>query len=266
MLIELYHYLTTPCSRTHRQLGYLTGMLGLQARHRRVQSHWQQHLENCQQLILKSALACRQTNKVTLIGSGLLLEAPLEPLSRRFHEVVLIDMVQPRAVRKRCLKLGNVTPLVHDITGLASALINYKKGGKLPIPQASLPNEALSSDLIISCNLLTQLAHTPCHFLQHRHGWHDDDPQLHQWQLAIMNDHLLLLAQQEGRCCLICDTHHDYRDKSGQPLAQESRLLGLSLGSADQEWLWPIAPLGELNPQHQLIATVQGFFNWTGAK
>ncbi len=264
MLIELYHYLTTPCPRTHRQLGYLTGMLGLQARHRRVQSHWQQHLENCQQLILRSALACRQTNKVTIIGSGLLLEVPLEQLSAQFNKVILIDMVQPRAVRKRCLKLGNVTPLVHDITGLATALINYKKGDKLPTPQASLPGLGLSSDLIISCNLLTQLAHTPSHFLQHRHGWHEDDPQLQQWRQAIMKEHLLLLAQQEGRCCLICDASHDYRDKSGKPLAQENRLLGLSLGRVDQEWLWPIAPLGELSKQHQLIATVQGFCNWRG--
>ncbi|MCF6219196.1 MAG: hypothetical protein L3J62_09055 [Gammaproteobacteria bacterium] len=262
MLIELYHYLTTPCPRAHRQLGYLTGMLGLQARHRRVQDHWQQHLENCRQFILKSVLECNQYSKVTIIGSGLLLEVPLEQLSIRFNEVILIDMVQPRAIRKRCHKLGNVTPLVHDITGLAAALVDYKRGDKLPTPRASLPDAGQSSNLIISCNLLTQLPHTPSHFLQYRHGWHEDDPQLQQWQHAIMEDHLLLLSRDEGACCLICDTHHNYRDKAGQSVAQESRLLGLSLGSANQEWLWPIAPLGELNKQLQLIATVQGFYNW----
>ncbi len=267
MLVELYHYLTTPCSRTHRRLGYLTDLLGLQARYRRIGDHWQQHLDNSRRLILQSAQQCTRHNKVTIIGSGLLLDTPLTQLSTLFNEVILIDVIQSRAIRQHCKQLGNVTPVEHDITGLAESLIGNNTrnntNNTLPTSVARLPKAALASDLIISCNLLTQLAHTPSHYLMKKQGWHEDDPQLQQWQRAIMAEHLSLLAQQDGQCCLICDTHHEYHDKSGDVIEQQQRLLGLSLGEADQQWQWPIAPLGEFDKQHQLLATVQGFCNWS---
>ncbi len=263
MLVELYHYLTTPCSRTHRRLGYLTDLLGLQARYRRIEDHWQQHLDNSHHLILQSAQQCARHNKVTIIGSGLLLDIPLAALSRLFNQVILVDVIQSRAVRQRCKQLGNITPVEHDITGLAESLIHKNRSNTLPTSVARLPNAALASDLIISCNLLTQLAHTPSHYLIKNQGWHEDNLQLQQWQRAIMAEHLSLLAQQDGQCCLICDTHHEYRDKSGHVIEQQDRLLGLSLGEADQQWQWPIAPFGEFDKQHQLLATVQGFCNWS---
>ena len=263
MLVELYHYLTTPCSRTHRHLGYLTDLLGLQARYRRIGDHWQQHLDNSRRLILQSAQQCTRHNRVTIIGSGPLLDIPLAQLSTLFNEVILIDVIQSRAVRQCCKQLGNVTPLEHDITGLAEPLTRANTRNKLPTSVARLPSAALASDLIISCNLLTQLAHTPSHYLMKKQGWHEDDPQLQQWQRAIMAEHLALLAQQDGQCCLICDTHHEYCDKSGNVIEQQQRLLGLSLGEADQQWQWPIAPFGEFDKQHQLLATVQGFCNWS---
>ncbi len=263
MLVELYHYLTTPCSHTHRRLGYLTDLLGLQARYRRIGDHWQQHLDNSRHLILQSAQQCTRHNRVTIIGSGLLLDIPLVQLSTLFNEVILIDVIQSRAVRQRCKQLGNVTPVEHDITGLAESLTRASTHNKLPTSVARLPSAALASDLIISCNLLTQLAHTPSRYLIKKQGWHADDPQLQQWQRTIMAEHLSLLAQQDGQCCLICDTDHEYRDKSENVIEQQERLLGLPLGKADQQWQWPIAPFGEFDKQHQLLATVQGFCNWS---
>ena len=260
MLKELYYYLTTPCPKPFRQLGYLSGLIAIQARYHRVGAAWQSHLQNSRQLILSSSALCPQHRKVVVLGSGLLLDVPLESLSQQFTQVVLLDIAHLSAVVKRANTLDNVTLLEHDITGLAQSLLEYRSGDPLPSPAASLPVIAQDADLVISSNLLSQLPITPSHYLQKQLSL---EPQpLHNWQQAIITDHLQLLAAQNGVCCLICDTQHDYLGAQGELLERQSTLGEISLGNADQQWQWPIAPLGELDSTHQLVATVQGFNNW----
>lgn len=166
MLNEIFHYYTTPCPKAHRSLGYLSGLIAIQARYKRVAEQWQPHLENSCQLILQAASQTTLCRKVVILGSGLLKDVPVEALAKQFDSVILIDIAHLIGTRYRCMKLDNLVLLEHDITGLAEALISYRQGMSLPRPNAQLPNIALDADLIISCNMLSQLVITPSQYLQ----------------------------------------------------------------------------------------------------
>lgn len=115
--------------------------------------------------------------------------------------------------------------------------------------------------MIVSCNLLSQLAIVPCQYFRKKYALHED--QLNQWSREIILNHLDLLSEQNGKCVLLCDIFHDYLDRDGKLLQRENMLHGISIGEAEQQWQWTIAPLGELDDQFQLRATMQGFSNWT---
>lgn len=259
MLSELFHYLTTSCPPAHRRLGYLSGLIAIQARYQRIGQQWENHLHNTRQLILKAVQQCPQHDKVVVLGSGLLLDVPLAQLSQCFKEVVLIDVVQLRSIRQHCKKLSNVTLLEYDITGLAAPLLTYRRHDPLPSPEVKFPDFILASDLIISCNLLSQLALTPNQFLQQHHNI--KAAQLQSWCRAILENHLTALIEHTGQCCLISDIQHNYLDVNNSLLERQEMLFGLSLGTPDQEWQWALAPLGEVDKHYQLHATVQGFYN-----
>ena len=261
MLNEIFHYYATPCPKAHRSLGYLSGLIAIQACYQRVAEQWQPHLENSQQLILQAASQTAQRRKIVVLGSGLLKDVPVEALAKQFDSVILIDIAHLIGARYRCMKLDNIVLLEHDITGLAEALVSYQTGIALPRPNAQLPNIALDADLIISCNMLSQLAITPSQYLQ-QHFTIDVD-QLINWQQAIIIDHLSLLADQSGRRVLLCDAYHDYLDDDNKLLKREEVLHGINVGEAEQQWRWLIAPLGELDKQYQLQSTVLGFSDWS---
>lgn len=165
MLREFFHHLLTPCPTAHRRLGYLAGLVAIQARYRRVGQHWQTHLDHSRRLIAQAAALTPVRNKVVVLGSGLLLDVPVEMLAKQFKTAILVDVAHLIGTRLQCLRHRTVTLSEHDITGTAKPLLAYRQGDPLPQPAASLPAIAQDADLIISCNILSQLAITPVEYL-----------------------------------------------------------------------------------------------------
>lgn len=108
-------------------------MIAIHERYKRVAAHWQTHLEKSRRLILQAALISEQHRKAVVLGSGLLLDVPLETLSRQYQEVILIDIAHLTTVRQRCKTLNNVTLLEHDITGLSDSMLSDWKNQPLPL-------------------------------------------------------------------------------------------------------------------------------------
>ena len=261
MLRELFHFFVTPCPKTYRRLDYLSGLIAIQGRYKRVADHWRTHLDNSRQLILHAAAQTPQRNKVVVIGSGLLLDVPVEMLAKQFNTVILIDIAHLISVRLLCMRHSNITLVEHDITGLAEALLSYRRGESLPRPQAGLPAVAQNADLIISCNILSQLAITPAQYLQQH--FVVDGERLANWRQEIIFNHLALLTEQPGQRVLLCDVFHDYLDRNDNLLYREDVLHGIKIGDPEQQWRWSIAPEGELDASYRLQATVSGFSNWS---
>ncbi len=162
MLGEWFRHLTTPCSSRLKHMGYLKELISIDARHKRCRDAWAAHLEHCKNVILEAAKDIPQ-RRVTVLGSGLLLDIPLKSLAEMFDDVVLVDIVHMPATQKHAHEMANVRLINADLSTVADATwdqVRDNRTGPLPAPSAETELCA-DSDLVISTNLLTQLPLAP---------------------------------------------------------------------------------------------------------
>ena len=80
MLAEWFRHLSTPCDPKLKRMGYLKELISIDARHKRCRGAWAPHLTIAKYIILETAEGIPR-RRVTVLGSGLLLDIPLEPLA-----------------------------------------------------------------------------------------------------------------------------------------------------------------------------------------
>lgn len=243
MLAEWLTYLTTPCPRPLRRLGYPSEIIGTWSRHRRCRAAWAPHLENCRKAIGAAALAAPSHRKATVLGSGLLLDVPLDALAAMFGEVVLVDILHLPAVRRSVARFRNARLVEADLSGVVGKLTGMSDGD----PSLDLPDG--DADLVVSANLLTQLPFLPCRWLKRHRAVAEDA--IEAFEKAILRHHLQALARLPGRVCLI--TEIEQRLCEGDtPVDTYDPLHGLDVGAASAEWTWDIAPRPELHRRYDL--------------
>ena len=216
----------------------------MQARHRRCREAWAPHLQHTRDMILAAADACSSHDKVVILGSGLLLDVPVEELSERFKTVELVDILHMPQVRHAVSGLANVRLLTRDITGVVEPL------SRGDIPQPDIADLGVNgASLVVSCNILSQLGILP---EQLSPGISD----------RLVAAHLDALAGLGGTVCLITETSH--RLMEGETEVEKSAPLDGndipdSLKMRRQCWDWDFAPAPERHPRYDLIHTVEGF-------
>ena len=246
MLLELFTYLTTPCPPYVRNMGYLREAIGLKCRYKRHPARWQPHLEKTRQFILSAANKCRNHGKVVILGSGLLLDVPIEALSTTFREVVLIDIVCLPEIRKRIKRYNNVKFFPRDVTNIAGTLYQNVLCGRQQIPFATpvLPEIDKDTDLVISLNVLSQLTVIPrMYTLKKLPGIAKD--RIDAWCRQVIEAHYAFLTSLPCNVCLVADHRYSKHDCNGSITAQGSTLYGMSPPAPDDFWMWDIAPIGE---------------------
>lgn len=259
MIFELYQWLRTPCSPLARRLGYLGEAIAVEARHRRHRSAWEPHLAACRAIIGRAADACGHRRRVAVLGSGALLDIPLDDLAAKFQQVELIDMVHPRRARQRARLFPNVTLREADLTGLAARLL---PGGRPPRPG---PPIALSddTDLVVSANLLSQLAVLPGAWLLKRRRIGEAE------RLSLSRDllaaHLDWLASVPAQVCLVTEVERAYFDPSGARVQGWDALFGLPLPPAEAVWAWDIGRGGETAESLMQRNTIHGYSDLAAA-
>jgi len=246
MFYELYTYLTTPCPHYIRHMDYLYEAIALKSRYRRNRTAWQPHLEKTRRAILSAAQESRNRNKVVLLGSGLLLDVPLEELSAMFHEVVLLDIVFLPEVCKRVKRYNNVKLVQHDVTNMARKLYENIQSGHPELPNAApgVPDIDENTGLVVSLNILSQLWVIPrAYALKKLRNLDEED--VDDWCKQTTGSHYTFLQSLTCPVCLIADHEFVKRDREGRIVSQGSTVAGLALPEPETSWTWNIVPLGE---------------------
>jgi hypothetical protein len=248
MLYELMASFTTSCPQYVRRMEYLYQAIALRGRYQRRCASWQPHLDKTKKFILDAAGTCRDRNKVVVLGSGLLLDVPIEALAEMFREVVLVDVVHLPEVRKRIKHCENVRTLEGDITGVAEKLFwNVQQGrNELPSSKPTIPEIDANTGLVISLNILSQLCTIPQDYVQKKMPDHDEWT-IAEWCDQIREAHYHALKALLCDVCLIADHEYIYKDKKGDVSEQGSTVGGLSFSEPDMSWWWEIAPLGTMS-------------------
>jgi hypothetical protein len=226
-------------ARRSRQLGLTSGQIGIYNRYVREREGWEKHLGKSRQAIV-DAVEQFKPQSVCILGSGLLLDVPMEELLSRNINITLVDLAHPAQIVNKYSSNPLVKFETHDLTG---GLIQYLQTTRLKLLNfftlvnlvSKANTYASNADLVVSLNLLSQLSDIPMEFLRHKKVLTD-------WQCielasTIQQKHLESLLK--AKSLLITDIMEEFYDEQGNLTATRPTVhIDLSLLTYVQEWLW----------------------------
>jgi hypothetical protein len=222
-------------------MGYLRDQDGIMNRYLRETSNWDSHLFNTRKFILDS-LRDPALKSVAVLGSGWLLDVPLEELNDRFERVFLVDINHPVQIRKKVESMKKVELIETDLSGGALfqlwELVRNKTNlqGKELVNHLVLqhPLDGLEPDAVISVNLLNQLDIILCDYMTSHGYFQQEEPDL--LRSALQNFHLQWITDTPG--CLISDVEEISQDKKGNSSAKSLLFTTLPDGIRRDSWSW----------------------------
>jgi hypothetical protein len=244
MIGEFIRYWTTPAPARVQKYGYLKRLIAIEFRERRCRAAWGPHLAQTRQYIVKAMDLVARPRTAVVLGSGLLLDVPLEDLSERFETVYLVDIFHMPHVRKAVHGFHNVKLLTGDITGIFAAMKEGKTPDPLTPPPPAVAPHLRDADMVVSCNCLTQLAGPFNDMFRKTQGFADADCE--RLAAQIMGHHIAALAKEAtGVSVLITDTQpvamHGGDIVSRKDLLKTVKVPHSTHTKFDLTWEWLIA-------------------------
>ena len=208
---------TASYRRILHKMGYYNYQAGLIVRHLNQEGGWNTHNRKCREFIIR-AVDILRPSKITVLGSGWLLEFPVAEIAERADKLVLADIVHPPEVINQTAGISNIELLESDLTGGLIEEVWEKTSGsifsqrvrsvsEICIPGFDLPDPGL----VISLNLLTQLEILPVKLLQRKTSLSEES--LEQFSIKVQEKHIEFLGRHNS--ILISDTAELLTDKKG---------------------------------------------------
>ena len=244
-----------------RRMGFVRDQEGIMNRYIREAENWQSHLERTRSFIASSFVAS-DAESVAVLGSGWLLDVPLEQLRKRFKQIYLVDIYHPPQIRKKVENMDHVELVQEDLTGGAIDQIwHFKKEKRKTATSDSLleqislnpPLSHIQPDALISVNLLNQLDIILCDYIRKELHFQQEDYSL--IRRAIQAFHLEWIQQKPG--CLISDTLEELTDKQGKKSSKTLLYTDLPNGIRHDRWWWDFDSQGTYHPGSRTRMEVQ---------
>jgi hypothetical protein len=222
-------------------MGYYNYQSGLIFRHLNQEGGWDEHLERCRTFILK-ALDHYSPSKISVLGSGWLMELPIAEIIERDIKVSLVDIVHPPEVIEQAGSLKNVELVEADVSGglisevwHKSSKYSFLKKMK-SLDDIYIPEYIPESDpgMVISLNILTQLEALPVDFLKKRSNVKEDEYLL--FRKKIQNRHIEFLKKHQS--VLISDVAEIFTDRSGNSNTVQTMISEIPDTIFREEWTW----------------------------
>ena len=222
-------------------MGYYDYHNGLISRNLNQEGGWDSHCEHSRNFIL-NALNYSKPEKVTVLGSGWLLDLPLAEMLERTNKICLIDIIHPPDVIKQAGSLKNVELIEDDVTGglieevcqIAGKHSFFNKLSSLE--NIHIPEYKLNFDpgMVISLNILTQLEILLIAFLKRKTKIRDEE---FNWLRAeIQKKHIDFL--KKNKSVIITDYAEVFTGKSGDITTIPTLMTDLPRGNIREEWTW----------------------------
>ena len=226
-----------------RKFGFKHDQEGIINRYLREEEGWNEHLNKTKEFILQAA-ENKKKNTVVILGSGWLLDVPIEQLSETFEKVILVDVVHPRQIIHKVKNWQNVEIIQTDITGLVMSVYNTLKQKNTSKKQLSaitpdyddfLVDAIKNADFVASVNLLNQLDILICDYIKRFNIYNDGEIELFRKQ--IQANHLQLLPS--NKTALITD-YEELNLNEKDDIIKRKRLIYNELpGKKDVlKWKW----------------------------
>ena len=222
-------------------MGYYDYQQGLIYRHLNQDKGWLSHEEHCRNFIIK-ALDHYKPPKVTVYGSGWLLELPLTEMAERVESISLVDIIHPPEVITQTAGFQNVQLVEEDVTGGLIEEVWKKAGNKTflnrlsSLNSISIPEYQPVNDpgLVISLNILTQLEALPEKFLRKKSKATEED--FLNFRKKVQLVHLRFLEKHKS--VMISDIAEVYTKEGGSSYQNDTVVAELPAGKIREDWIW----------------------------
>lgn len=226
----------------YSKFGYISDQKGILSRYNREKKNWDEHLNNCKKYIITYCNSIN-TKNIAILGSGWLLDVPLEFLSKKFNTVYLIDVNHPSNTNKIKKLYPNVEFVTDDISGgsveFANNCVNIYKKSKIKIDikdfEKKIYNPSINNTAFISLNILNQLDILLIDYLNEFNIYNEDE--IIQLRKIIQNNHINFLTHNKS--CLISDIE-EYIINTDETIEKTNILIFSKIpnGNNYQEWIW----------------------------
>ncbi len=242
------------------RLGYSSYQNGLIYRHLNQEGGWDSHLEHCRNYILK-ALDFHKPDKVTVLGSGWLLELPIKEMIDKINHICLIDIIHPPDVINQTVSINNVELMELDVTG-GLIMEVWKKTGKnsffrklRSIDSITIPEfiPDFEPGMVISLNILTQLEFLLIDYMKKRSNIGEEE--FSWFRSEVQKRHLDFLGKHPS--VLICDIEEVTTNKSGSVTTIPTLATDLPPGKMREEWIWNFDQTGaDFNNSRSILKVI----------
>lgn len=228
--------------RILKKMNFISDQEGIMTRYLREKANWGSHIQHCQNFIT-GAFRDPALSSVAVLGSGWLLDLPLDYLSSRFKKVLLVDIHHPPQVRKKLEAYKNVSLQEIDISGggiaFAWKMANMKGEGVdrslLNSFDPEQPALQIDTDAIISLNILNQLDILIVDYLKARDRSLTEED-LTTLRRTIQEFHIHWMTQKPG--CLISDITEENQNPVGEVKLYDLLHTDLPKSKRSEQWIW----------------------------
>lgn len=259
---------STAYRRILYRMKYYEYQQGLIYRHLNQGSGWESHLGRCRDFILR-VVNEQRPEKLTVLGSGWLLEFPIAEIAEIVREVVLIDIIHPPEVKSQTEKLGNVKLVERDISGGLIELVwdktrPYYFLRKLKtLSDINVPGFYFSDDpgMVVSLNILTQIELLPLRMLRKKSRI--TETEFENFCRSVQQKHIDLLKKYSS--VIITDICEKIYGSSGLERENITLLTDLPDGRIKDSWQWDFDLKGVDYSTKKTVFVVKAVFSdiWT---
>lgn len=229
------------------RMGYYNYQSGLIYRHISQDGAWETHQQHSRNFILK-AIELLKPEKVTVLGSGWLLDFPIAEVVDRVHSVSLVDIIHPPDVIRQVAAWKNVDLIEQDVTGglieevwnktrKYSYLYRLKTLNNINIPDIGFKDDP---GLVISLNILTQLESQLLVFVRKRSKISSSE--IDSFRRRIQEKHIQFLLKHKS--VLITDYEEVITSRAGGDTIVPTLYCGLPQGRINEKWIWSFDQTG----------------------
>ena len=227
--------------RILKEMKYISDQQGIMNRYFAESKGWNEHLKISRSFILEN-ISRRNPETVMIMGSGWLLDVPLDELVSMCKQVYLADIHHPPQVRQKVKKIKNARLISADISGGAVMQVyqlvkGYKKDKVMRSLDTILPEppDLPAADYLVSLNLLNQLDILLVDYIKRYILYPEDE--ITRFRKRIQEHHLSIL--KPGASCLITDIKELIINRKKE-VHQEKQLIHVHLpeGRSGKSWIW----------------------------
>ncbi|MFW5820664.1 MAG: hypothetical protein ACOCWA_05200, partial [Bacteroidota bacterium] len=195
-----------PGRKILRKMNYYRDQKGIMNRYLREHEGWDNHRKNTMEFILK-CIRAKNPKSLSVLGSGWLLDFPLEAVYKVCKDIRLIDIHHPPQVLRKIKDYPGVTAVLSDITGgmienvYQFAQETIKSGEEHSLKELQKASPIPNADTFyISLNILNQLDILLVDYLKKFVKLKEEE--WNELRKFVQDSHLKLLGSDS---CLISD-------------------------------------------------------------